>query len=114
MIFSLLASTLSASKSNGILSLLAVALLSVSSWTQTQSGTVLGTVTDTTGAVLPGVNITVFSPATGLKRETTTDVTGQYHLAGLPMGLFTVRLEKEGFRSELRQEVTLVSDVPIA
>src|SRR5215469_14948916 len=113
MIFSLLALVFSALKNKGILSFLAVGLLSINSWPQTQLGTVSGTISDTTGAVLPGVRVTVSSPATGLKRDATTDLTGQYHLAGLPIGTYVVRLEKEGFRSEVRESVALMAATAI-
>ena len=51
---------------------------------QTQLATVFGTVTDPTGAVIPGVNVAVSNTDTGLKRDSFTDVMGQYHVAGLP------------------------------
>ena len=71
MIFSLLALVFSALKDKGILSFLAVGLLSINSWPQTQLGTVLGAFRDTTGAVLPRVKVTVLSPGTGLQRDAT-------------------------------------------
>jgi hypothetical protein len=76
--------------------LLSLALLSTPARTQTQLGNIFSTITDTTGAVLPGVKVTVSSLDTGLKRDATS-VDGQYNIAGLPIGKYTVRLEKKGF-----------------
>lgn len=109
MIDSLLTRAYSASKSKGVLCLLSVVLLAVPAWTQTQLGTLFGNVTDTNGAVLPGVKVTALNLGTGLKRDSTTDTDGQYHLVGLPYGMYTVRMEKEGFQTEIRQGVELMA-----
>lgn len=78
MIVAFLAAWYSASKSKGMVCLLSPALLSTPAWTQTQLGTIFGIITDTTGAVLPGVKVMVLSLGTGLKRDVTTDMGGQY------------------------------------
>ena len=77
---------------------LSVALFSAFAWPQTQLATVFGNITDPTGAVIAEAQVTVSSKSTGLKRVALTDITGQYHLAGLPPGMYTVRAEKENFR----------------
>jgi len=114
MIVSFFASTYSASKSKSMLCLLTLVVISTPAWTQTQLGSVFGTITDATGAVLPGVEVTVLSLGTGLKRDTVTDMEGQYHLAGLPVGTYTIHLEKEGFQTEVREGVTLIAAAAIA
>src|SRR5467141_1293720 len=114
MIVSFFASTYSASKSKSMLCLLTLVVLSTPAWTQTQLGSVFCTITDATGAVLPGVEVTVLSLGTGLKRDTVTDMEGQYHLAGLPVGTYTIHLEKEGFQTEVREGVTLIAAAAIA
>lgn len=113
MIASLLASTYSALKTKGALCVLSLMLLAGPVWTQTQLGTLFGTITDSTSAVLPGVKITVVNSGTGLNRNSTTDTDGQYHLVGLPYGVYSVRIEKEGFQTEVRQGVELMSSSPI-
>jgi hypothetical protein len=55
-----------------------MALVSTCGWSQTQLGTVFGTITDQTGAVITGAQITVSSVSTGLQREARTDIKGQY------------------------------------
>src|ERR1700722_7895294 len=76
------------------LSAILAALISVSAWSQTQLATVSGTITDPSGAVVPGVAVTIFSHGTGLKRSTSTDTDGEYRFAGLPTGTYSLRTEK--------------------
>jgi hypothetical protein len=76
-----------------MLSVALAALFSVGAWSQTQLATVSGTITDPTGAVVPGVSVTIVSPGTGLKRSALTDAAGEYRFAGLPTGSYSLRLE---------------------
>ena len=85
------------------------ALLPACAWPQTELATVFGTVTDPSGAVVPGTQVTIFDQSTGLKRTTITDITGQYHLAGLPMGNYSLRVQKQGFQTQVREGVRLTS-----
>ena len=78
-------------------------LFSVGAWSQTQLATVLGTVSDPSGAVVPGVSVTIVSRGTGLKRGTLTDTAGEYRFAGLPTGNYSLRKEKAGFQSQVRE-----------
>ncbi len=84
-----------------------LALFSSYAWAQTQLGTLFGTVTDTSGAVVPGAEVSVENVSTGLKRGAVTDMKGQYQLAGLPTGRYTLRVEKEGFQTEVREGIAL-------
>ncbi len=65
---------------------------------QTVTGTVLGTVTDNTGGVVPGVSVTVKNTATGFTRSAVSDDKGRYELRALPIGPYEVSAELEGFR----------------
>src|SRR5580658_10218709 len=96
-----------------ILSVALAALFSVGAWSQTQLATVSGTITDPTGAVVPGVSVTIVSPGTGLKRSALTDAAGEYRFAGLPAGSYSLRLEKTGFQSQVREGVELNSAVEV-
>src|SRR5215831_19150552 len=58
-------------------------------WSQTQLATVFGTITDPSGAVIPVAIVTLLNQNTGLKREALTDIQGNYHLAGLPIGSYS-------------------------
>src|SRR5579859_4458662 len=98
-----------------ILSVALAALFSVGAWSQTQLATLSGTITDTSGAVVPGVTVTIVSQRTGLKRSALTATAGEYRLAGLPTGNYSLRIEKTGFQSQVREgvEFTSVAEVTI-
>src|SRR5580698_2906548 len=91
------------------LSAILAAFISVSAWSQTQLATVSGTITDPSGAVVPGVNVTIVSQGTGLKRGAVTGTAGEYRFAGLPTGTYSLRIEKTGFQSQVREGVELSS-----
>ncbi len=86
-----------------------LAFSSMCAWSQTQLATVSGTITDPSGAVVPGVSVTIVSQGTGLKRSALTDTAGGYHFAGLPTGDYSLRIEKTGFQSQIREGVELTS-----
>ena len=91
------------------LSAILAAFISVSAWAQTQLAAVSGTITDPSGAVVLGVSITIVNQGTGLKRSTPTDTAGEYRFAGLPTGKYSLRIEKTGFQSQIRQGIELTS-----
>src|SRR5580693_3909151 len=91
-----------------ILLVLSLVLPAICAWSQTQLATLSGTVTDPRGAVVPGVSVTIVGQRTGLKRSVLTDAVGEYRFAGLPTGDYSVRVEKTGFRAEVREGITLV------
>src|SRR5437899_2314490 len=76
-------------------------------------GSILGTVTDPNGAVLPRAHITVTNPKTGLKRETDTDSAGLYTLPNLPAGTYRLTAVAQGFKeySQTDLEVTVGAQV---
>jgi len=85
------------------------ALLSSCAWAQTQLATVFGTVTDASGAVISGAQVTLLNQSTGLKRDAPTDLLGNYRIAGLPTGNYSARVEKEGFQTQVREGISLTS-----
>src|SRR5580698_914236 len=85
------------------------AFISVSAWSQTQLATVSGIITDPSGAVVPGVSVTIVSQGTGLKRSALTDTVGEYRFAGLPTGNYSLRMEKTGFQIQVHEGVELNS-----
>src|SRR6201988_2066955 len=108
MIAPIITSTYSLSKSKSVLFLfLLAALIAAPAWAQTQLGTLFGTVTDTSGAVVPGAEVSVENVTTGLKRDGRTDKTGGYQLVGLPAGRYTLRVQNEGFQTEVREGIPL-------
>src|SRR5712692_8251479 len=69
---------------------------------------IIGTVKDTSGAVLPGAAITVKHLETGLTRPAQADDNGSYSIPSLPVGPYEVTAEKTGFRREVRRVINLV------
>jgi hypothetical protein len=65
---------------------------------QTFRGTILGTVTDSSGAAISGATVTVKNTGTGLVRTVTTDNDGNYSTPELPIGTYSVTVEKPGFK----------------
>jgi hypothetical protein len=76
-------------------------------WAQTATGQITGTVRDVTGAVIPGVKVTVTNQLTSMARETNTSETGDYVVPLLPVGVYTVTAERQGFRLARRTDVQL-------
>ena len=71
-----------------------------------------GTVTDESGAVIPGVPVTVTGTATGLTRTTATNESGNYSVGSLPVGTYQVAVEMDGFKSSIVKDLELnVADI---
>ncbi|MBZ5505477.1 MAG: carboxypeptidase regulatory-like domain-containing protein [Acidobacteriia bacterium] len=64
---------------------------------QDATGRIVGTVTDSSGAVIPGAHVVVTNPATHVSRETETDGSGAYQVLSLPIGDYTVSADRKGF-----------------
>jgi hypothetical protein len=85
---------------------LAIAWASAARAQGLQTGQLQGTVTDSGGLVLPGVTVTVTSPALQGTRDAVTDANGNYILRGLPAGDYTVRFELSSFKTQ-EQKATI-------
>jgi hypothetical protein len=77
---------------------------------QTLNASLTGTVTDTSGAVVPQVAVTAANTATGVATKTTSDAAGNYTLPSLPAGTYNLTFEKEGFNATVINGVTLQVD----
>ncbi len=73
-------------------------LLAIPGWSQVESGRVVGTVHDTSGAAVPAVSITVENTGTNIRHAVTTDATGQFVVTQLQPGTYTATAEHEGFQ----------------
>lgn len=73
---------------------------------QERSG-VVGTITDGSGAVVPGAVVTVINTGTNLRRMVTTNDSGDYFVPNLPVGDYTVSVEKEGFKTSVVSDLHL-------
>ena len=66
---------------------------------QTFRGTILGTVTDPNGAVVPGADVMAVNVGTGIMRSTVADEGGNYTITELPIGNYEIRAQKSGFQN---------------
>jgi hypothetical protein len=83
------------------LTFLAVLLLPSPSSAQTFRGAIIGTVTDPSAAVVPGARVSVRNLDTGLVRTTETNEDGGYTVSELPIGNYSVTIEKQGFQTSV-------------
>ena len=85
-----------------------ICLASSSLFAQT-TGTLQGTVTDTSGAVVPGAKVTAKLEGAAVTRSTTTDARGEFVMPTLPVGSYAVDVEATGFKKfvQAHVEVTL-------
>lgn len=90
----------------GVLWLIGAALSAVGR-AQTTSTTILGTVTDQTGAVVPGVEISATHVATNQTRKVPTNELGYYVLPGLEVGEYRITAQKAGFKTQVRSNIIL-------
>jgi Carboxypeptidase regulatory-like domain len=78
-----------------------------SSSAQTFRGTVLGTVTDSSGAAVGGATVTIRNADTGLIRTATTAADGSYTVPELPIGNYAVTISKDGFETSVTSGVAV-------
>jgi hypothetical protein len=78
-------------------------------WSQAARGTIQGQVTDPAGRSIPGAVVNA-STGRGAPRSATTDVRGEYRLANLPTGAYTVRVSAKGFAPVERTDVSVTSE----
>ncbi len=74
---------------------------------QVATGTILGTVTDTSGAGVPGATVTATNLDTQFSRGATTDLSGQYSLPLMPVGRYKVDVALDGFKNLSRTGIVL-------
>src|SRR5439155_8921215 len=78
---------------------------------QKTTGDITGTITDTTGGVLPGVTVNAVCTATNLTRTATTDAQGGFSLPELPVCTYRVSAEIQGFKTTVRDVQVAVNNV---
>src|SRR6266404_6275306 len=91
--------------------LLAIFLLCICPILYSQAnGNFSGTVTDKTGSVVSGATVKITSQETGLIRDTKTDEPGQYLAPLLPVSIYTIRVESQGFQTTEQKNLRLQVD----
>src|SRR5262249_40189875 len=87
-----------------------VLLFSAMGNAQTINGSISGAVTDQNGSAISGATVKVNRIGTGATREATTNSEGIYRIVGLPVGVYSVRVEQSGFQPQVNERV----DVSVA
>jgi hypothetical protein len=87
--------------------LLAQLLMAGFLWAQSDRGSMTGTVTDPSGAVVPGVQVTATNTDTKVQTSATTNGVGLYRILNLPVGQYSVLFVKQGFQTLERTGITL-------
>jgi hypothetical protein len=80
---------------------------------QAVRGTLLGTVTDSTGAAVPNARVTITEVNTGIRRSTQTNESGNYVFPALDPGLYRVAVEQTGFRTAVKDGVNVLVNTTV-
>ena len=75
---------------------------------QTLYGSVTGTITDTSGAAVPGATVTITNTETGLELTSVTDETGAYTVRNVPGGNYTLKASLQGFKEFVQTSIPVV------
>ena len=92
-------------KTSALLLVAAIGFSTVGAWAQVDRGAIAGTVTDASGAVVPGATITITNLGTNQSTKVITDDSGGYVANLLRIGDYTVTAEKEGFQKTVQGNV---------
>jgi hypothetical protein len=90
-----------------VLMMLLVAAVEIAASAQETTGTITGSVTDQSGAVLPGVSVTLKNTNTNIARTVVTNETGLYTASLMPVGPYEITFELQGFQTVTVRSVTL-------
>src|SRR3989441_7859816 len=102
-------------------SLLCFCLLSVLVWAQSYTGSIRGTITDTTKATVPGAKVTAIDTDRNVEYSTLSDSSGRYILPTLPAASYVLTVQAAGFqkasqpafRLEVQQQATVDIELSI-
>ena len=100
----------------GLLALILVVMLgmaTISGHAQSTYGTILGTLTDTSGAVIGDTNIQLINQATNVKTVAKTNESGYYQFVDVIPGTYKILVQKEGFKQLSRPGILLQTEARI-
>jgi hypothetical protein len=89
----------------GLVSLCLASFLSSSSLAQQTLGSINGTVTDSSGAVVQNALVKIHNVNTGLEQTTNTKADGSFNIADLPIGTYSVTFSRDGFKTEVHSKI---------
>ena len=80
---------------------------------QATRGTILGTITDQTGAAMPGVTVVATETRTNVSYDTVTNETGNFTFPNIPDGIYNIKAELQGFKTVVREAIRLAVNTSI-
>jgi hypothetical protein len=92
------------------LAVFAIACTGQNLFAQSGRAAITGVVSDSSGAVVDGVTVTATNTATGVATSAKTNGSGAYSLLQLQAGTYSLRVEKEGFSSQVQDNYVLVAE----
>lgn len=98
--------------SSAVSSFTLLILASSIAFSQTSTSRITGTVSDSSGAVVPGASVTAKNEATGATQTQATTDAGLFAFASLPIGTYTVTIERTGFRTTQKTGNVLEINTP--
>ena len=87
---------------------------SMSLHAQTSLGQIAGTVSDSTGAIIPGAEVSIANTGTGAVHTATTDGSGFFIVTNLPIGDYSVTVKKTGYGSAKRTGLSVIADAHLS
>jgi Carboxypeptidase regulatory-like domain len=93
--------------------LCAALLMTAALWAQSERGTITGTIQDASGAVVPGAKVTLTNTQTGVASTIPSNTEGEYTVPQLPVGIYTVKVEKSGFRPAMISGLVLNASMTV-
>src|SRR5579864_7832721 len=87
----------------GLVSLVMIATAATGAFGQAISGNLVGTVIDSSSAVVTGATVAATKIDTGVTTTTTSNSTGAYHFENLPVGTYRVVVTSKGFKTGIQQ-----------
>ena len=87
----------------------ALSLATPRAFAQADTGRIVGTVTDSTGAAIPNATVTLVNPQTGLKLAGTSTGTGELNISAVPQGNYTATVAAAGFETQTQQVTVAVT-----
>ncbi len=87
-----------------------VSMTGITAFAQAGRGSITGTITDSSGAIVPGAQVVLLNSETGAKQETVTTAGGLYSFISLNPGVYQVSASHSGFASAIRQKINVNVD----
>ena len=84
-----------------LLPLVLITLLGSTAWAQSTFGSIVGTVKDSSGSVIPGAKVTLTNTGTSEARNMQTDSSGSYQFVNLQPGVYQLSIERDGFKRKV-------------